>query len=217
MRTLRLICVAAIGCFLAVAVGVGSALTPSRGKPVLKPKKSRRLHLMLVLDRSGSMTGAKMTMLKKAGEKIIRKLKRRDKIGIIAFDALPVTVFGLAPVRSGRAARKALGSIKAQGGTAVEPALRKAYAMMGPRPKRRRVTRHVLLVSDGYSPYGKVLAIEANAASAGVTTSTIALGSGADRKFLGSIAANGKGHSYRVVLPRDLPVACLRELKRMGR
>jgi Mg-chelatase subunit ChlD len=164
------------------------------------------------------MSGARMSMLKKAVNRTTRQLRSTDSIGVVAFDTSPFVAFGLQPVGKGKAVRRAVANLTTGGGTAVAPALQKGYALFGKTLRRsKRVRRHVVLVSDGYSPYGKALVAARARAKVGVTTSAIGLGGSADRKLLMGIARIGKGRYYQVDNPGDLTVVLLKELRRLGR
>ena len=51
--------------------------------------------MALVIDRSGSMSGQKIELAKKAARETVKVLGRQDRVGIIAFDSRPIEIIRL--------------------------------------------------------------------------------------------------------------------------
>src|SRR4029078_8994345 len=56
------------------------------------------LHLALVIDRSGSMSGDRREPAKRAGAYLAHRLRSDDQLSIVAYDDEVTLVHGLAPV-----------------------------------------------------------------------------------------------------------------------
>ena len=167
--------------------------------PITDAVKSRPGQAVeVVLDRSGSMSGAVFNSAKESILKLIDRLAPQDSFGLIAFDNQALIV---APMRTMAdhdmpALRKAVRDMNTGGNTDIS-----AGYTMGLRELSRVATdagATLLLISDGHANSGEqdpaVLAqIATTHASNKVTTSTIGLGTGYDEKILEALAQGGNG------------------------
>ncbi|KAG4200500.1 hypothetical protein ERO13_A05G215800v2 [Gossypium hirsutum] len=129
-------------------------LAPSRNSSNsashLDPSHRAPIDLVTVLDVSGSMTGAKLQMLKRAMRLVISSLGSADRLSIVAFSA---TSKRLLPLRrmtaqGQRAARRIIDRLACGQGTSVGDALRKATKVLEDRRERNPVAS-IMLLSDG--------------------------------------------------------------------
>ncbi|KAL6012743.1 hypothetical protein ACLOJK_003232, partial [Asimina triloba] len=106
--------------------------------------------LVTVLDVSGSMTGAKLQMLKRAMRLVISSLGPADRLAIVAFSshAKRLTPLSRMTPRGQRAARRAVDRLACAQGTCVGDALRKAAKVLEDRRERNPVAS-IMLLSDG--------------------------------------------------------------------
>ena len=167
--------------------------------PITDAAKSRPGQAVeVVLDRSGSMSGAVFNSAKESILKLIDRLAPQDSFGLIAFDNQALIV---APIRTMAdhdmpALRKAVREMQTGGNTDIS-----AGYTMGLRELSRVATdagATLLLISDGHANSGEqdpaVLAqIATTHAGNKVTTSTIGLGTGYDEKILEALAQGGNG------------------------
>ncbi|KAF5455916.1 hypothetical protein F2P56_025444 [Juglans regia] len=125
------------------------------------------IDLVTVLDVSGSMTGAKLQMLKRAMRLVISSLGSGDRLSIVAFSA---TTRRLLPLRrmtaqGQRAARRIVDRLACGQGTSVGEALRKATKVLEDRRERNPVAS-IILLSDGQDQEdGRVRANQRQASS----------------------------------------------------
>ncbi|XP_068656569.1 E3 ubiquitin-protein ligase WAV3-like [Aristolochia californica] len=106
--------------------------------------------LVTVLDVSGSMTGAKLHMLKRAMRLVVASLGPADRLSIVAFSG---SAKRLLPLRrmtphGQRAARRIVDRLACGNGTCVGEALRKATKVLEDRRERNPVAS-IMLLSDG--------------------------------------------------------------------
>jgi uncharacterized membrane protein/uncharacterized protein YegL len=174
-------------------------LLPVRGDP--NPAPEQPTALVLVLDKSLSMEGPKIAMVRQAARASVAGLRPVDKVGLIAFDKEFRWVVPLGPVAAATGIDAQIDSIEASGGTRIYPALDAAYEAIHSEPATRK---HIILLTDGMSPPGDLPELEEDAATNRVTISTIGVGDDVDGKFLQDIADSTHGKSYFIEDPHKI-------------
>ena len=166
------------------------------------------VNLAFVLDRSGSMSGGKLELAKRAIETAVDRLLPTDRFAIVCYDErIDVVVEGTAASREAKTnAIERLRSIGARGSTdlaggwlrgAEQVALRQASSGGGTADSVNRV----LLLTDGLANVGITDPAElarhaAELRARGVTTTTFGVGEDFDEALLQSMADAGGGHFY---------------------
>ena len=176
--------------------------------------------LVIVLDRSQSMsTGnpSKIDLAKEGAISVVDLAYQDDLLGLIVFSDSASTdwAFNLrrATDRGKREMLNAILSIDTQGGTVLEPAYREALDAL---ENTEAAIKHVIILSDGklYDGGGvfgaqgtdvNFSSIARDALQDGITTSTIAIGQGADFARLESVALSGGGRYYEALDVSTLP------------
>jgi Mg-chelatase subunit ChlD/uncharacterized Zn finger protein (UPF0148 family) len=136
-----------------VALRVKAPPPPARNtaaSALLDPSHRAPIDLVTVLDVSGSMTGAKLQMLKRAMRLVISSLGSSDRLSIVAFSATTKRLLPLKrmTVQGQRAARRIVDRLICGQGTSVGDALRKATKVLEDRRERNPVAS-IMLLSDG--------------------------------------------------------------------
>ncbi|KAE9609104.1 hypothetical protein Lal_00020381 [Lupinus albus] len=121
--------------------------------PILDPSQRAPIDLVTVLGIGGTMTVAKIEMLKRAMRLVISSLGSSDRLSIVAFSAIPKRLLPLMRMtaQGQRMARRIvdrLVPVPGNGTTSVGDALRKATKVLEDRRERNTVTS-VMLLSDG--------------------------------------------------------------------
>jgi Ca-activated chloride channel family protein len=176
-----------------------------------KREKVINKNLVLVLDSSGSMGGAKISQAKDAARFIINHLDERDEFSIIDFDD-GVTLFseGLLPASAAIRDRalKFVDGIEDSGGTNIHDALLKALAKLrtGDRPN------YVLFLTDGQPTVGTTATdeiLKAVGAANEVRARLFVFGVGNDvnTELLDSLSTRNRGTSIYVGENEDLEVS----------
>ncbi|CAJ1973965.1 unnamed protein product [Sphenostylis stenocarpa] len=134
----------------ALVLKVKAPPPPSPPRNSAAPSQRAPIDLVTVLDVGGSMTGAKLHMLKRAMRLVISSLGPADRLSIVAFSA---TSKRLLPLRrmtgqGQRVARRIVDRLIAGQGSSVGDALRKATRVLEDRRERNPVAS-VMLLSDG--------------------------------------------------------------------
>ncbi len=168
------------------------------------------LALSLVLDSSGSMSGAPMAGARDAAKAAIRAVAPRDFVSVIAFDVRPRRLAPIARRGNGKVALNSVDGIGPGGGTEGRPALEMAMTELGSSAAKRR---HVIFLTDGRMPTRDFKPLLARIRSCGITVSTVALGQGADATFLKSVASQGAGRFSFVSDPRKLTALFAAEVR----
>lgn len=158
------------------------------------------LGLMLVIDKSGSMDSGlygvnKMEIAKEAAIKAVNSLKPKDKIGVIAFDDAVQWVVKLSTTDNEEKIKSAIGTIRGGGGTSILPALEEAYRALKDADTK---LKHIILLTDGQAETSGYESVINGIKEAGITVSTVAVGSDSDTRLLEWIANSGSGRYYFV-------------------
>jgi len=164
--------------------------------------------LVLVIDKSGSMSGEKLEMARQGAMGALQALAASDYAGAIAFDAAPHVVADIQRVGERREILRNLAGISAGGGTSMYPPMVLAHKMLA---GVRASYKHCLVLTDGQSATGDFAGITRDMIADGVTVSTIGIGPDADAALLSAIARIGHGRFYAVSHPADLPQIFIKE------
>ncbi len=191
-----------------------------------RPGKREAIALFLVIDRSNSMgfnsrigtlrDGEKLRYAVKAGIAVVKQLKDRDQVGVIAFDARPHEIAPLRPLRTNRnKLLEALPRIVESGGTDFYDALRTAADQL----RRSRVSRkHVVLLTDGdtnRAGRGEYREMIREIADSNISVTTIRIGDNTvNLKLLQDISSGTGGSFHHVANAQMLPDLMLRDTSR---
>ncbi len=170
-----------------------------------QPPPEKPAVIVLVLDKSGSMQGIKMQMVRAAAHASILPLRPFDKLGIIAFDEDFNWVVPIGPASDLESKGQLIDSIQAMGDTKIWQATQAAFDAI---IKEDASSRHIILLTDGETTY-KVIEywpeLEKMAAEQHVSISTIGIGDDVKRRLLEEIASTTSGKSYFVQDPTLIP------------
>ncbi len=167
-----------------------------------KKEKPESVAMIVVLDKSGSMGGQKIELAKEATKAPLQLLKDEDRFGVVAFDYNFYWPVRLQSVSNRTQIIQAISTIIAGGETNIYPALREAFIQLTGSSTE---VKHVILLSDGRSLPDDFQGLTQKMAEAKITVSTVAVGNGADRELLANIATWGKGRTYYLEEPTNVP------------
>lgn len=170
--------------------------------------------MILVIDRSGSMTGLPMEMAKKAAAATVEVLAGDDIIEVIAFDTQPQRYVKMQPARNRSRIRGQIARIQPGGGTEIFPALDAAYNDLSVTPARKK---HVILLTDGKAPTGGIRDLTTAMIAEGITVTTVGLGGDVDEQLLKMIADTGGGRYHSAPDPESLPRIFTKETEMIAR
>jgi uncharacterized protein YegL len=178
-------------------------------EPVMPPRaipESPPLELILVIDRSSSMSGHRIEMARQAGVAAVRALRADSRVGVVAFSGSADQVIPPMDMSQRDWVIGFISAIGASGGTDIANALAAAQQMVTPDPT---FTHHVILLSDGISSEMPAIGQAHALAMQGVSISTISLGSG--NHLMSDIAQIGGGRHHVAHNPSELPRLFVRE------
>jgi Ca-activated chloride channel homolog len=170
--------------------------------------------MVLVIDRSGSMTGLPLEMSKSACSATVSTLDGNDLIEIIAFDSSPKRYVRFQPARYRTQIQNEIMRIQPGGGTEIFSALDMAYQDISAVEARKK---HVILLTDGQSPREGLRDLVQAMIADGVTVTTVGLGDAADGELLRMIADTGGGRYHEVLDASNLPKVFTRETELISR
>ncbi|TMD30141.1 MAG: VWA domain-containing protein [Chloroflexi bacterium] len=169
------------------------------------PRTERQpVNLAFVLDRSGSMSGAKIDLGRKAVEDALARLHPEDRFAIVVYDEQIDLVVESAPA-SAEARRNAverLRAIDARGSTDLAGGWLRGCEQVALHLAGHGVNRALLLTDGlanvGITDSGELERHAAQLRERGVTTSTFGVGDDFDERLLQAMADAGGGHFYYI-------------------
>jgi len=159
------------------------------------------LHLALVIDRSGSMSGEPLETAKRAAAYLVHRLRSDDQLSIVAYDDEVTLVHGLASVGVDQQLIEAsIGWIHSGGSTNLSGGWLKGVEQLG-TVAGGQGPKKVLLLSDGHANVGiddagELAKLARGAADDGVGTTTIGFGDRFDEDLMTGMANEGGGSAY---------------------
>jgi len=166
------------------------------------------LNLALVIDRSGSMGGTKLSFARKAARFLAGELTGRDRLAIVSFDNEVQIVVPSRPVADPQPFIAAINTIHSGGCTALFDGWRAGATQVAEHLDPAAMNR-VLLLSDGQANEGltdtdQIAAKVAGLTQRGISTSAFGLGDDFDEDLMGAMAAAGDGTLAHIETPSQL-------------
>jgi Ca-activated chloride channel family protein len=169
------------------------------------PPPEKPTAVVLVLDKSGSMSGPKIEMAREAARASIKTLRPIDKIGVISFDETFNWVIPMGPAGDLEDKGNLISQITANGGTKIYQAVESAFETI---VTEQATHKHIILLTDGVSTPGTqedFPRLERDALAKQVTISTIGVGDYINRELLEELARKTRGKVHFVENPESIP------------
>jgi Ca-activated chloride channel family protein len=181
---------------------------PNTPSGVVQARLRPALNLALVIDRSGSMSGRKLSYARKAARFLAGELTARDRLAIVTFDGEVKVVVPSTLVADPLAFIAAINTIHSGGCTALFDGWL-AGAMQVAEHLEPTALNRVLLLSDGQANEGltnsaEIAAKVAGLTAKGISTSAFGLGDGFDEDLMGAMASSGDGTLAFIESPGQL-------------
>lgn len=173
------------------------------------------VNVAIVLDRSGSMSGAKLEHAKQAAIAAVERLSAQDIVSVVAYDNQVRTLVPATRATDRREIARAIRGLAPGGSTALYAGVSRGAHEVRKFLSAERVNR-VILLSDGLANVGpsspELLAdLGASLAKEGVTVSTVGLGLDYNEDLMTRLARSGEGNHAFVESPERLAAIFDRE------
>jgi Ca-activated chloride channel homolog len=170
----------------------------------IKEAKLPPSHLCLVLDRSVSMSGPRMDMVKSSALKLLQQLRPQDHISVVAFSDRAEVI--IPPTRASNLNKSdhRISLLQTNGGTEILQGLR--LGMQQIRQSNPDFIRHLVLLTDGHT-YGDeegCLNLAREAAEEGITITVLGIGHEWNDNLMDRIASISGGNSTLISGTREL-------------
>ena len=168
----------------------------------------RRLNLGVVLDRSGSMQGAKMERAREAAAYCVEQLLPADRLGVVIFDDVVEVLVPSSPVEDKAGLKRLLANVQARGSTALHEAWVRGGMQVSEHLDETAVNR-VLLITDGLANVGltgtdEIVSQAGGLFERGVSTSTVGIGADFNEDLLIPMARAAGGNAWHVAEAADM-------------
>lgn len=170
----------------------------------------KRARVLMVLDVSGSMSGEKIDLMRRAAAAALDQFAPDDELGLWSFESTHRELVPISPVAQRRDEMKAvIGRLVANGGTALYATVHASVEHMTQRIDESRINA-VLFLTDGKNEHtdrdlDRVLrALQNEDEQRRIRVFTIAYGKDADQKTLRQIAEASSGSFYDATNPATI-------------
>ncbi|KAF0108328.1 MAG: hypothetical protein FD146_902 [Anaerolineaceae bacterium] len=163
------------------------------------------LNLCLILDRSTSMQGRNMDIVKTTAIQILRRLRPQDIFSVVAFsDRAEVILPSVRNTELGKLEAR-IQMLQNSGGTEIYQGLETGLRETGRNADKRHVN-HIILLTDGrtYGDEKNCLELAQKAAESGIGISGLGIGHEWNDAFLDELAGRTGGSSMYVSRPEDI-------------
>jgi len=156
--------------------------------------RSAPLNLCLIIDRSGSMNGQPLKMVKQAAQNLVDRLSPSDRLSIVVFDHQAKVLVPSQLIDYPDRIKQQINKISAGGGTSIDEGLRLGIEELA-KAKKETISQ-VFLLTDGENEHGdnkRCLKFAQLAASYNLTLNTLGFGDHWNQDVLERIADAGGG------------------------
>ena len=181
-------------------------------------KKVRRtpLNLAVVLDKSGSMTGAKLEKTKQAAMQLVDRLAPDDIFSLVIFSDEAQVLVPAQKVEDKDALKEKIESIEADGSTALYAGVKMGADQLQEFFSSKRINR-VILLSDGLANVGpssprELRRLGSDLAERGISVTTIGVGDDYNEDLMAGLAEASDANYYYVKDTEKLPEIFAKEL-----
>ncbi|MGD0876857.1 MAG: DnaJ domain-containing protein [Anaerolineales bacterium] len=175
------------------------------------------LNLCMVLDKSTSMKGSNMDIVKATAIQIMHKLKPEDVFSVVAFSDRAETLIPAMHISDLSKQEARIQMIQPSGGTEIFSGLEQGYNEIIQNLSRSQVN-HIILLTDGrtYGDENNCISLAKNAAARGIGISGLGIGSEWNDNFLDKLASLTGGSSMYVPRSQDIQHALLDKFNQLG-
>ncbi|MEO0536791.1 MAG: VWA domain-containing protein [Cyanobacteria bacterium P01_A01_bin.123] len=167
------------------------------------------INLGLVIDRSGSMGGAKISYAKEAACYAVEQLLPGDRVSVTLFDTHVKTIVPSTPATQKVKIIEAIRQVRVGSSTALHAGWVEGGMQVGYHLSAEQLNR-VILLSDGLANVGETnpdaIANDVHGLTRrGISTTTLGVGNDYSEDLLEAMARSGDGNFYHIESPQQLP------------
>lgn len=180
------------------------------------------VNLVLVIDRSGSMSDRrKINYAKQAAKEIIERLGSSDRLSIVAYSTEVQVLYPMQVLRNKAHAISAIDSIYPTNSTNLSGGLITGIGQLELANRSGYINR-VILLSDGLAnagitDIGELSRISSRASERNIHITTMGLGLDYDENLMMSLAQHGAGNYYFIESPSQLASIFQKEFGQLSR
>lgn len=178
--------------------------------------KRRALNLSLVIDRSGSMAGAKIDYTRRAANMLVQNLSVNDTLSVVLYNDTVDTLLMPEKVQRKDIINQQISRITPSGATNLSGGWLQGCNLVAMNLQAAQTNR-VILISDGLANRGvteteKLLSFATQKFGEGISTTTMGLGDDFNEELLMQLANSGGGAYYYIDSPEVMPTILNEEL-----
>jgi Ca-activated chloride channel family protein len=175
------------------------------------------LNLCLVLDRSTSMQGLNIDVVKATAIQIMRKMKPQDIFSVVSFSDRAEVIIPASRSTELSKQEARIHMLQPSGGTEIFSGLEMGYNEIIRNVHQAQVN-HIILLTDGrtYGDEDKCINLAHRASEQGVGISGLGIGSEWNDSFLDDLATCTGGSSMYVSRPQDIQKTMLDKFTQLG-
>jgi Ca-activated chloride channel homolog len=176
-------------------------------EPPLEARQSPSapLNVCLVLDRSTSMQGEKMDMVKATAIQVLRNLRAQDILSVVTFSDRAEVIIPASYHQDKMRAEAKIQMIQPSGATEIYQGLEAGVKEVMRSLDSRRIN-HIILLTDGqtYGDEQQCLALASKLAGLGIGISAMGIGQEWNDLFLDVLSTRTGGSSAYIAQPQDI-------------
>jgi len=182
----------------------------------IKNPKRLPLNLAVVLDRSGSMSGAKIEQARQAAMLLVDQLEAKDIFSLVAYDNDVQVLIPARPVKDKQAIRRRIQSIGTGGSTALYGGVEAGGQQLEEYLDAEKINR-IILLSDGLANVGPktpaaLSRLGKQLQEDGIRVTTVGLGDDYNENVMVALAESSAANYYYVQDTETLPDIFVEEL-----